>query len=278
MKEAVRVAVDNAWTREAGVGYTNYGSWVWLMSGADEALPVYREGIEFSRRRGAGRVAMWTLAESTWPLFDAGRWDELLEAVRMIKEDAPKHGPGQSLLMSLTCKARVLFYRGDIDGAAAIAADLLPGAREVGDAQVLVPALSVAALRRRIRRRRWHSSKRLLRRATPSYPDTARVCVQNGELEVAQRIADVDSLAPVRIEHIAATAQAMLAEARGEREEAGRLYAEAVRRWTEHPFVLERGLCLLGWARATGDDAATREAGEIFRSLGARALESEAAA
>jgi hypothetical protein len=64
------------------------------MRGADEALPVYREGIEFSQRRGVGRVGMWTVAESTWALFDAGRWDELLEAVRSIEKDAEKHGPG----------------------------------------------------------------------------------------------------------------------------------------------------------------------------------------
>ena len=221
---------------------------------------------------------MWTLAESTWPMFDAGLWDELLEAVRTIEQDAEQHGPGQSLLMGRTCKARVLFYRGDVDGAAAISADVLPRAREVGDAQVLVPALEVAALTETDPRAAVALVEEALEAGYALYPDTARVCVQNGELAVAQRIAEVDSLAPVRIEHVAATAQAMLAEARGEREEAGRLYADAVRRWTEHPFVLERGLCLLGVARATGDDAATREAGEIFRSLGARALESEAAA
>jgi len=110
------------------------------------------------------------------------------------------------------------------------------------------------------------------------YPDTARICVQNGELAVAQRMAAVDSLAPARMRHIAATVQAMLAQARGEGEEAGRLYAEAARRWIEHPFVLERGLALLGVARTTGDESAGREATAIFRSLGANDLASEAAA
>ena len=154
--------------------------------------------------------------------------------------------------MSLTCKARVLFYRGDLDGAAAISADLLPGAREVGDAQVLVPALSVAALTEADP----HAAVALVEEALAAgyalYPDTARVCVRNGELAVAQRMAEVDSWRRREYEHIAATVQAMLAEARGEREETGRLYAEAVRRWTEHPFVLERGLCLLGRSARDG--------------------------
>jgi hypothetical protein len=70
----------------------------------------------------------------------------------------------------------------------------------------------------------------------------------------------------------------MLAEANGERDEAGRLYAEAAGRWTEHRFVFERGLCRLGAARAAGDAASAREAAEIFESLGAHALAVEAAA
>ena len=49
--EGMRLAVEGAWTREAGIGFNNYASWLWLMRGADEALPVYREGIDFAQRR-----------------------------------------------------------------------------------------------------------------------------------------------------------------------------------------------------------------------------------
>ena len=175
LKEAVQAAVDHAWTRAAGVGFNNYGSWVWMMSGADEALPVYREGIEFSQRRGAGRVGMWTLAESTWPFFDAGLWDELLEAVRTIEEDAQQQGSGQSLLIGLTCKARVLFYRGDVDGAAAISADVLPRAREVGDAQFSCPRFRWRRSLRRTRMRRCALVEEALATGYALYPDTARV-------------------------------------------------------------------------------------------------------
>ncbi len=200
LKEAVRIAVDHAWTRAAGVGFSNYGSWVWLMSGAGEALPVYREGVEFSQRRGAGRVGMWTLAESTWPMFDAGLWDELLEAVRTIEQHAEQHGPGQSLLMGRTCKARVLFYRGDVDGAAAIAADVLPRAREVGDAQILVPALSVAALTEADPRCRGRARRRGARGGLrPLSGRGTRLRAKRRRSTVAQRMAEVDALTPVRI-------------------------------------------------------------------------------
>jgi hypothetical protein len=70
----------------------------------------------------------------------------------------------------------------------------------------------------------------------------------------------------------------MVDEERGDREAAARGYAEAARRWLEYPFVLERGLALLGVARTTDDASAGLEAAAIFRSLGANDLASEAAA
>jgi hypothetical protein len=87
-----------------------------------------------------------------------------------------------------------------------------------------------------------------------------------------------DERATPRAHHVGATTQAILAEARGDREQAARLYADAVRRWTEYPSVLERGLCLLGLGRAAGDPAPVEDARALFRSLGAEALESAAAA
>jgi len=278
LKEAVRLAVERAWTREAGVGFNNYASMLFLAEGPDRALAVYSEGVEFARRRGAGRVAMWSMAESTWSLFDLGRWDDLLEAVASIEEDADKHGVGQSLLIALTSKARVLFYRGDLDGAAAISADVLPRAREVRDPQILVPALSVAALVEERHDAAVALVEELIGTDWALYPDSARICVESGALGVAERMTVLNERAMTRTQHVAATVQAMLAEARGEREQAGRLYADAVRRWTEYPFLLERGLCLLGVARATDDASAAGEAAEIFRSLGAHDLASEAAA
>jgi hypothetical protein len=251
---------------------------LFLISGAGEALPVYREGIERARRRGAGRSVTWTMAECTWPLFDLGRWDELLETVSEIEADAEMHGVGQSAYIARTCKARVLFYRGDVEGATAISAEILPRAREVRDSQILVPALSLAALVEQDPNAAVALVEESLLVDDPLYPDVARVCIENGALDVVERMAEPRYRSMTRTHHIAASVRAMLAEARGETDEAGRLYAEAARRWTEHPYVLERGLALLGVARATGGAEAAREAGEIFRSVGAHALEIEAAA
>jgi hypothetical protein len=278
LRESLRAALERGWTREAGIGFSNYGSWVWLTSGADEALEIYGEGVEFAVRRGIVGPEMWTRAESTWPLFDAGRWDELLDAARVIEEYAAEHGAAQPLLIALVPKARVLFYRGQSDDAATIAADVLPRARAVGDPQIMVPTLSLAALVEPKAEAALAFVEEMLSRGFVLDADAARVCVRHGALDVAARMAEVRAGTHARARHIAATVRAMVAEARGEREEAGRLYADAVQRWTEYPHVLERGLCLLGVARATGNAAAARDARAIFRSLGAEALALEAAA
>jgi class 3 adenylate cyclase len=282
LRESLQVSLERGLTRAATIAFNNYASWVWLTAGAREALPIYEQGIEFVERR-AGR-APWHRGESTWPLFDTDRWDELLETARLIEEDNVR---GQPALMALASKGRVLFYRGQTVEAAAIATDLLPRARAVADAQIVLPALSLAALVE-------HRPDVALALVTemlavdapenPLYPDSARVCVRHGSGELARRMIRTDERAAPRARHVAATVRAILAEHAGDDEQAARLYGEAAELWRRYPFVLERAQCLLGAARcllARGRDGGVRErveeAQRLFRSLGAGPLEREAA-
>ena len=64
--------VEHGWTREAGIGFNNYGSWVWLIVGADEALAIYREGIDFARAARASGSRSGPPRRAHGRLFDAG--------------------------------------------------------------------------------------------------------------------------------------------------------------------------------------------------------------
>jgi tetratricopeptide (TPR) repeat protein len=252
---------------------------LWLSSGASDALAVYREGIAFNERRG--RRALWHRAELTWPLFDAGGWDEIIDIARLIEEAAAERGVGQPLLIALASKGRVLFYRGRKKEAEAIAREILPQARVIKDPQIILPALTLAVLVDPGADGVRELVEEMLEVEAPDnplYPDSARVVVRHGAFDLAERMVRTDERAAPRTRHVGVTVQAILAEARGDSDEAARHYAEAVRRWTEYPFVLEHGLCLLGLSQATGDPALAEEARAIFRSLGAEALESAAAA
>ena len=278
LRETLRVCLERGLAHEAMLAFNNYGSVLWDASGAHSAIPIYREGIEFNERRGASGPAMWNRAELTWLLFDAGEWDEVLELADVIEDFLRDRGGGQPELMALASKARVLFYRGRRSDAEAISARLLPRARAAGDPQIVVPALSLAALVEPDRDAALALVDELLETGNPIYADDARVCVRHGAIHQAEAMIGKDEGPIRRNRHIGVTVRAILAEARGEHENAASLYADAVGRWTDHPFVLERAQCLLGVARTDGDVGAAEQAHDLFRSLGALDLAREAAA
>jgi tetratricopeptide (TPR) repeat protein len=277
LRESLRRSLEQGWVNEARIGFNNVASWVWQITGPADALEIWRQGIEYSARVGVRGTETWTRAENTWALFDLGRWDEVLAEAQVVEADAMEQGSAQPLMMALATKGRVLFYRGHVEEAAAIASDLVPRARAVGDPQIVLPALSLAALVERNGRAAVALIEESQATLGTLYPDSARVCVRHGAIDAAERLIRTGG-GTARDKHVGATIRAIVAEARGEGEEAGRLYAEAAQGWEEYGFVLERGLCLLGVAQATGDAGAADEARAIFRSLGAEALAAEAAA
>ena len=277
LRESLRVSLERGLTREAEIGYNNYGSVLFMTEGPEHALPVYQDSVDFYERRG--RPASWSRGEMTWVLFDLGRWDELLEVAALVEAEAADGVGGQPLLMALASKGRVFFHRGRLDEAEAISADLLAPARSAGDPQIVVPTLSLAVVVERDPARALELAQELLEVEAPEnplHPEVARACVRHGALNLVERMIRTDDRVPPRTRHVIATIRAIVAEARGEAAEAAPLYADAAERWERHPFVLERAQCLLGLARTAADAESAREAKQLFSALGAKALEHEA--
>jgi class 3 adenylate cyclase/tetratricopeptide (TPR) repeat protein len=292
LREALRLGLELGLGYQTGVQYNNLAYQLWLDEGPAQALEISRSGIEFSERRGLVRQAMWTSAESLWMLFEAGDWDELLRrADRLIAWDRGRGG-SQIGVIALTEKARVLVHRGQVNEAAVLEDDFLSRARLIGDPQVLAPALTAGAL---IEQARGELGKgvRLLEefdQATDAgaperpvaLPHVLRVCVVAREIGLGETLIEATAEKTVRARHAVVTAEAMLAEARGELERAAEQYADAAERWGEFGLVLERGHALLGAGRSLLGLGLGREAGvkleearEIFARLQARPLVTE---
>jgi hypothetical protein len=158
--------------------------------------------------------------------------------------------------------------------------EFLPLARQIGDPQVLVPALAAAAVLadaqddaepaiaaieelEEVTRDRPHWNRLL--HAAPAL----RICVEHGRLDLGERFLDRPNARGARLEHANVACRAIVAEARGETDEAAALYADAARRWREYEFPFERAHALLGHWRCTGDVESLREAQTIFDRLGA---------
>jgi class 3 adenylate cyclase/tetratricopeptide (TPR) repeat protein len=286
LREGLRLSLEEGFVRGAGIGYSNLGSFVWLSLGPEAGLEIHREGIVFDERRGAQGNLYWLLAESTWMLYDLGRWDEVLEAAMGVLAFVGS-STGQLRLVALPYMAQVLVRRGETTQAAALVEEFVPLAREARDAQVLVPALGVAALFAQARGDLKAAVGFVdeLEQATRVISDFHRarfldeltaVCIEAGELALARRFVDSIRMTAGRAGHALVAAQAQLTEADGDPEAALVLFEEAAKRWGEYGYVLARGLALLGAGRclialgqASDATAVLQQAREIFAALGA---------
>jgi class 3 adenylate cyclase/tetratricopeptide (TPR) repeat protein len=292
LREALGRGLELGLGYETGVQYNNLAFELWRAEGPTEAREISGFGIEFSERRGLVRQAMWTSAESLWMLFEAGDWDELLRrADRLIEWDRGRGG-SQIGVIALIERARVLVHRGDVHEAAGLEDDFLPRARQIGDPQVLIPALTTGVLIEQACDNLPEAVQLLeeLDRATPAgnsdraigLPDAVRGCVRTKMSDLAERLIESVAKGTARAAHAVVTAEAVLAESHGDLERAAEQYANAADRWGAFGFLLERGHGLFGAGRSLlglglGREAAVKleEAREIFARLQARPLLTE---
>jgi class 3 adenylate cyclase/tetratricopeptide (TPR) repeat protein len=296
LRESLRMCLELGVTFETGTAYTNLGSELWMIHGPASALEIYREGIEFATRRGfAGQVA-WIRAEMLWAQFDLGDWDEVLRVADELLEWDPAGARTQQGVFALSYKARVLVSRGELAGALALCANLLPRARAIRDPQVLAPALEVAAMVELARggeagvsaaaaliEELDRESGVLLLTHGLTAANAARALVAAGKPDGARAFLEKAAGGVGRAEHNLVAGRAVLAESLGELKEALDLYSDAAAGWSRFGVPLEQALALLGAGRALVHldrpaEATTylREARDIFTRLRARALLEEA--
>jgi tetratricopeptide (TPR) repeat protein len=189
--------------------------------------------------------------------------------------------------------AFVLVYRGEPGAAQALAKEFLPRAREIRDPQVLVPAVAAGsliehALGNRAAAGRLIEELEEITRDRPVFrvrhlPEALRLCVAMGALDLAEGLLATDIHQAARHRYAVLTGRAVLAEARGDLREAGRLHGEAAARWADYGFPLEQGQAWLGVGRCLVALGLHREAAaplaesqRVFDALGARPLRAEA--
>jgi len=290
-REALRLSLDLGLGYYTVNAYGNYAEQVWLTEGPAPALDLYRAGIDFGERRGITFKARWIEAESLWPLFDSGEWDELVATANRLVAWDEAYGGSQIGVIAAFYKAQVHAWRDELAEARAIH-EVLPRARSIADPQVLAPALAIEALiqaalgdastavalveefERSTRQEAGYRANHLA--------DAVAVCASAGALDLgAALLEDVETVA-ARHRHGVLAARAVLAEGRGELEEAHGLYAEAAERWADYGFVLGEGQallgecrCLLELGRGNGVGGKLARARTLFVNLGARPLLAE---
>ena len=204
----------------------NAAEYFWLTDGPDAALTTLRESREVALQQGNQGYLVRSAAD-LGPVFDLGRWDEVLAtAAEWWPQLEAGPGRGHLAVMAPPCVA-VLCWRGALAEAHQYLDPVLPLARKMA-LQHFLPAL-------------WYWGGLYL-------AGLVRACVALGQLDHAQRLAE--SARPMLRRHRLelAGARAATAEAAGD-PAAGQLYAEAAAGWQQYGHVLEHGLALLGLGR-----------------------------
>jgi len=289
--EDLRRAVDMC--LEAGLGHDTYRSkgnladFLWVVEGPEVGLATMREGIAWAEEHGQAGPAHWGKAESLWMLLDLGRWDELLALAEEIVVWSRSFEAAYLEAIAGSFAAEALAWRGKVEDAAARIQASLPLARQIRDPQVLIPALSIAALVRSAEGDLAHAKElvdelvALILEADFTFfnffhvTDVARIYAAADATDAAERILNLLVPRAAREEHGVISARAVLAEARGSLEEAARLYGQASEAWASFPSPLEQALALLGAGRCRLGLGGDPEedlwlAREIFSGLGAR--------
>jgi len=271
-----------------GVGavsaHVNLADQVWRQRGPQAALDLFTSAMDYARRRGI--VDGWPKAESCWVLFDLGEWDELLQRERELQTRFADSGARvQPFYIAATYGALVLTARGRADDAKAAAEDLLGGAREVEDPQVLGPALVLSALVELARGGKSAARSRVeewadVTRDRPFFrmqnlTDAVRIACAVGDIALAERLREGVVAAAERDRLSDLTAAALVSEARGELAEAATAYSTASSGWSDFGCVFEHGLALLGLGRCAAAREALEQARGVFAGLGAAPLVSE---
>jgi tetratricopeptide (TPR) repeat protein len=264
----------------------------WLSEGPEKAEALYNEAVEVGDKRGVIGDSMWARAESVWPLFDLGKWDELLSRTHDVVEWEELHGGTQMRAMTLPYRAAVMLHRGRVEEAVSMTEDFLGLAREIGDLQVVVPALAVGGAAHAAagdHRTATSLIHELTERSRPAptwkgrfLPEAVRVLRAAGSIEPDGLVVQEQHVAATRDLNSVLTAKALLAAAEERWEEAEAMFRDAAQRWKDYGSVPEQGQALLEGGRcsmqlghADAARAALSDAKKIFARLGAKRLEAD---
>jgi class 3 adenylate cyclase/tetratricopeptide (TPR) repeat protein len=289
LRTALDVALENGRLGPIETAFDNLADFAHDLDGPQQGLALYRQGIEFVRRRGGS--ALWLLGESTWPLFSLGRWDEVIAvADEVIGDD---RGRTQLTGLVLPEKARVLAYRGHAAEAHALISDFLPRAREMRDPQVFVKALVAGAVASLALNDR-SGLVRLMDEAATSgsswdvrywaLPEGARILAKAGVLDLAERLVEGTNPDPAfpGVKAAVAFGRGAISEARGRPDEALARYREANTWYAARGAMFNASLTTLGAARceislgaAIDAESKLRRLSDFFAGAGATTLLAE---
>ena len=233
--------------------------------GPERAFELTRTGVEFAESRGLGQQAYFGRFEQLKSLFDLGAWDDLMRTGEEMLAWEHEHDATSVRAALLGYTGLALFFRGDTAAAHRRAEEALPIGRASEDAQMLVPAITLAALLQKesgnletalaLVEELWRLTEPEPMTRSTCLPDMVRICVAAGATELAGDLVEETRKPARRASYAVQASVAILAE-----------QAQA---------LLGIGRCLLELGEPVAGASRLGEARSIFARLGAQRLVDE---
>ena len=288
LRRAFAAAEAQGLGAERSLLYRNYAGAIAMVEGPQASLQVGQEGLEFARRRGAQEDVLSSRVGLVDTLADMGEWDEALALAAALAPVLEETDDVWNLLTLRSQQALLLACRGEGSEAEPFVRWLTEKGRQSESVFIKAWAL-LAASAVHLMLDDTRSARDLLvevaampRPGGVTYdlwtvPEAVRTALAADEGELAVRLGE-DHASPLPIgEHVRATVAALLAETRGEPEEAATGFAVAAERWHDFgvPYeeghaLLGQGRCLVALGRAPEAAPVLGQAREIFARLGAK--------
>jgi hypothetical protein len=276
LKDSLAGLLESGEGRGAGVTWLNYAFVLWQLEGTAAGLAELAEAREFARRRRLAELLQQMACAVLQPTLETGR---LTEVVRQCGEQLEAAGPAFTALRRievLAALARAEYELGRPD-AAGPAEEAYSLAVPEGWPDVIVVAAAPVALTRAaagdrdgvrevLQRIAGLSEMAVSHEFASRAPALVRAGLAVGEADLAARVAAfLSPLLPTR-QYATASAQASLAEYRGDRETAAAGFGAAAAGWAALGNKVEQAYALRGQGRCGSATAATA-AEELFNAL-----------
>ena len=285
---AVDAAKEQGLGQEYAHALVDHAILVASIEGPRASLRICDEALQFCERRGMRVAAGGVRGLAAEALGLDGAWDEALAAVTSASATLDDAGDTVDLIQVRSQDAMLRCWRGELEAALDLAVWLEERGASAKSVGLDVYCYAPAALARYLAGDRETALALLAdievthgfnpdARYAELLTDGMRVAIACGAPEMASRLVEgIDPIVPL-YEHILATADALLAEARGEHESAAADFADAAADWhdfgvpyEEAQALLGQGRCLVALGRAPEAAAPLAAAREIFARLGAK--------
>jgi tetratricopeptide (TPR) repeat protein len=142
MERAIEIAMRSS-NPVAARGYNNLAAALSDDGDIEGAERLWREGRRVAERFGNRTIGRFIEGQLFWIAFETGRWDEALDAAQAFIEECEAGSPHYLHSSALFVRAYIGLARGNRAAALTDAEQSLALARQAGDPQQVLPALSL---------------------------------------------------------------------------------------------------------------------------------------